>query len=183
MYSNSPPSPLSDELNLINFLSNESENGQSILQLDGNQSFISSQFSDNESNSSLNTTYVTDDEVDPQPIPANLIFTANHIPGQPAKLDVQISSNKQQSSRLPLCMMLNARSLYNKVNNFRTLLHQIGPDIVLVSETWERRRQSLNQLLFLLITRPYPTVGKKLATIGSQGVAVLLCTATITGLM
>ena len=44
-------------------------------------------------------------------------------------------------------MMLNARSLYNKVNNFKTLLNQVGPDIVLVSETWERQRQSLDELL------------------------------------
>ena len=126
-------------------LCDKSENN--ICQLDGNQSLDSSIISDNESDSSSNTIYATDDEVDPQPIPANFFFPQAQIPGQPNPPEVQISSNKQQSSRLPLCMMLNARSLYNKVNNFKSLLYQIGSDIVLVSETWERQRQSLDQLL------------------------------------
>ena len=44
-------------------------------------------------------------------------------------------------------MMLNARSLYNKADSFRNLLYQIGPDFVIVSETWERQKQSLDNLL------------------------------------
>ena len=43
--------------------------------------------------------------------------------------------------------MLNSRSLYNKAVNFRTLLHEIGPDLTIVSETWERQRQSLDDLI------------------------------------
>ena len=43
--------------------------------------------------------------------------------------------------------MLNARSLYNKRDNFKNLLYQIGPDLAIVSETWERQRQSLDNLL------------------------------------
>lgn len=159
----------------------ESENN--ICQLDGNQSLDSSIISDNESDSSSNTIYATDDEVDPQPISANFFFPQAQIPGQPNPPEVQISSNKQQSSRLPLCMMLNARSLYNKVNNFKSLLYQIGPDIVLVSETWERQRQSLDQLLSSPSIKQYHIVEKRKLTIGSLGVAVLLCTAIITGLM
>merc|ERR1712030_216728 len=48
---------------------------------------------------------------------------------------------------LPLCMVLNARSLYNKTENFKKILYQIGPDITIVSETWERQKETLNQLL------------------------------------
>ena len=44
-------------------------------------------------------------------------------------------------------MMLNARSLYNKIDNFRELMHQIGPDLILASETWERKRKPLSQIL------------------------------------
>jgi hypothetical protein len=52
-------------------------------------------------------------------------------------------------------MMLNSRSLYNKVDNFKSLLYQIGPDAVLVSETWERERQSLDELL---LSSQYKTI-------------------------
>ena len=43
--------------------------------------------------------------------------------------------------------MLNARSLYNKPDNFKDLLHQIGPDLLLASETWERKRKPLTKIL------------------------------------
>ena len=44
-------------------------------------------------------------------------------------------------------MMLNARSLYNKCDNFKKLLYEIGPDLSIISETWERERQSIDELL------------------------------------
>ena len=77
----------------------------------------------------MDTTFDTDDETDPQPIPAESSLFYD-----------QQSSNIKQSYRLPLCM-------YDKVNNLKTLLNQVGPDIVLVSETWERQRQSLDEFL------------------------------------
>ena len=63
--------------------------------------------------------YDTDDEVDPQPIPANFYQPLDqvHIPGQPIQLDAVVSDQTQQTSRLPLCLLFNARSIYNKVNN------------------------------------------------------------------
>ena len=42
---------------------------------------------------------------------------------------------------------MNARSLYNKIRNFKTLLYEVCPDIVIISETWERKRITLNNLL------------------------------------
>ena len=101
---------------------------------------------DNDDNS--DTEYETDDEVDPaisplilEPVPSQTL-----LPNIPIKLDV-ISSEQVQPSYLPLCVMLNARSLYNKRDNFKNLLYQIGPDLAIVSETWERQRQSLDNLL------------------------------------
>ena len=44
-------------------------------------------------------------------------------------------------------MMMNARSVYNKADNLRELLHRIGPSVVLVSETWERERLRLGTVL------------------------------------
>ena len=50
---------------------------------------------------------------------------------------------------LPLIMLTNARSLYNKIDNFTEWLLQIFPDCAIVSETFEHetRRVSLEQLL------------------------------------
>ena len=61
-------------------------------------------------------------------------------------------------------MMLNARSLYNKSNNFKTLLHQIIPEITLVSETWERQNLTLENLIesnnFKVISYKRPRTGR-----------------------
>ena len=46
-------------------------------------------------------------------------------------------------SNLPLCLILNSRSLYNKIDNLKQFLYQIAPDISLVSETWERQGENI----------------------------------------
>ena len=43
-------------------------------------------------------------------------------------------------------MMLTSRSLYNKVDKFKDL-YQLGPDLILVSETWERQRKQLKEII------------------------------------
>ena len=111
-------------------------------QLDGNDSINSDSSSHN---SSLD--YNTDDEVDPVLDPVVLAPVPNQVldHGQPIQLEV-VEDPTIQHSPLPLCMMLNARSLYNKSENFMTLLHQITPEITLVSETWERQKMTLEDL-------------------------------------
>ena len=42
---------------------------------------------------------------------------------------------------------MNARSLYNKPENFKTFLKELGVEVAIVSETWEREEQSLEELL------------------------------------
>ena len=51
---------------------------------------------------------------------------------------------------LPLIMLTNARSLYNKADNFKKWLMEIFPDTALICETWEyeSRRRDLQSLLF-----------------------------------
>ena len=53
------------------------------------------------------------------------------------------------ATSLPLICVANARSLYNKSTNFKHILHELGVEIALISETWERQELSLNELLNL----------------------------------
>ena len=117
-----------------------------IIQLDGNDSIISEieSLSSSELSITLSTIFDTDEEVDPEPIPA--VFLPNSNPSQNTKLEVDTDIKIKAPTRLPLCIMLNARSLYNKKNNFQTLLNQIGPDLAITSETWEREKQNLDDL-------------------------------------
>ena len=46
----------------------------------------------------------------------------------------------------PICVT-NAHSLYNKSTNFKHILHELGVEIALVSETWERQEMSLTDLV------------------------------------
>ena len=86
------------------------------------------------SDSSNDTVYDTDNEVESDPVTVNLTPIQGQVtrPGQPVEMNVNMNNN-QKSSSLPLCMMLNARSVYNKADHFKDL-YQLGPDIILVSE-------------------------------------------------
>ena len=92
------------------------------------------------------TIYDTEDEAFSEPIPANFSPTPgqNVVPGQPINFDVNLSD---RSPSMPLCLVLNARSVYNKSDNLREMLRQFGPDICIVSESWERHRRRLNDEL------------------------------------
>ena len=81
--------------------------------------------------------YDTEDEAFPEVVPANL-FSNGTETNRGQALDVNLDTD--MTSPLPLCLLLNARSVYNKCNNLTEMLHQIGPDICLVSETFERER-------------------------------------------
>lgn len=41
-------------------------------------------------------------------------------------------------------MVLNARSVFNKINNLHNLVNNVGPDICIISETWEREKERLD---------------------------------------
>ena len=60
---------------------------------------------------------------------------------------MELNKNFRQSSNLPLCILLNARSIYNKQNNLTDLLHQLGPDVCLISETFERERKKIETII------------------------------------
>ena len=109
-----------------------------ICQVDGNQSCSSI---DN-SIASIDT----DSEIDSEPLRA-VLDPAQQQPGQPFALDVDNSDKLEAPSSLPLTMVANLRSAYNKVNNLRTNLNTLGLDLLVASESWERPRMPLEELL------------------------------------
>ena len=90
--------------------------------------------------SSNSTDYATDDEIEPQTTPICLT-----PPEKPNKRKMKVL----QASTLPLIGVLNARSLYNKCENFKILLKELGVEAAIISETWEREEISLETLLGL----------------------------------
>ena len=90
----------------------------------------------------------TDDEVDSQP--NHPIFypipDQNVQSGQPLLFDVKMSE-EPQSPNLPLCLVMNCRSVYNKSRNLCELLSTIGPSLLILSETFERDKQPLQDLI------------------------------------
>ena len=105
------------------------ETKQTRMQLDGNATI--SDAIDND-DSETETEYGTEDEAFSNPIPINLVHN-NDITN---KLDVDMKNDF--SSSLPLFMVLNARSIFNKSRNLTQMLSEIVPDFLLISETFER---------------------------------------------
>ena len=48
---------------------------------------------------------------------------------------------------MPTLINLNARSIYNKVDEFKCLVEQYEADVVLMSETWEHDNLTLEQVI------------------------------------
>ena len=113
----------------------------SLLQLDGN--ITSSSLTDSSSDVSQDfsdSSYSTEDELDPVLTPVSL-SPFQPLPNQPVKLEVKKKNPKlEQASSLPLISVMNARSLYPKKENFKTFVKELGIEIAIVSETWERER-------------------------------------------
>ena len=102
-----------------------------IVQYDGADSL-----NDESLNDSVNS-YQSQDEVDSHPVPAVLILSTVQGPvGTPLQLEVDITGQTRTPSCIPLCAITNPRSGWNKIHSIRTFLHQIGPDIMILSEHW-----------------------------------------------
>ena len=111
-----PPCPFSPSLVFENSdLSNirQLDGGDSIHNMSGSNDSLTTDVSSDDDSNLSDTEYDTEDELFPEPIPANLSPTPGQVllPGQPIKLDVK--QKNHNSSYLPLCMLLNARSIYN----------------------------------------------------------------------
>ena len=66
--------------------------------------------------------------------------------GQPLRFEVK-DTQEDKSSFLPLCLVMNCRTICNKSDNLKELMHQICPDLILASETWEREKMRLPDVL------------------------------------
>ena len=84
----------------------QAEKYDNICQADGNDSCASA--------ASSVGSYDTDDEIDSEPVRAVLV-PAQPQPGQPFSLEVGNSDREDAPSSLPLTMVANFRSPYNKV--------------------------------------------------------------------
>ena len=67
--------------------------------------------------------------------------------GQPQTLTVEETGEVAAPSSLPLTMVANFRSIYNKAKNVKRNLSTLGLDFLIGSETWERPRFNLSKLL------------------------------------
>jgi hypothetical protein len=137
-----------------------------ILQCDGADTV--SELSSNQSICSDITEYDTEDEAYNEHEPAVLVPAHDQPdPGEPLVLMVDDSGRMALPASLPLVMLTNARSIYNKIDNFIKWLLEIFPDCAMVSETWEHegRRVTLEDLL---VNTPYKVLSYR-RTKGRKG--------------
>ena len=62
---------------------------------------------------------------------------------------IQRSNNLLQALQLPVCLNINLRSLYNCIKEFQTYVTEEGIDVAFVSETWEKEKKPLPELIQL----------------------------------
>ena len=62
---------------------------------------------------------------------------------------VRRNNRVMNAIHLPSVMNINPRSVYNKVNEFLTLVEQYESDLICMSETWDRVNQPLEDLIQL----------------------------------
>ena len=112
-----------------------------IIQVDGSDTIQSVSVHEvNDSDDSNVTEYNTDDEIEADVTPISITPTK-----KPSKRKLKVLS----ASSLPLVAVLNARSLYNKAENFKIFMKELGVEVGIISETWERDEISLQKLLEL----------------------------------
>ena len=121
-------------------------NFSDIFQGDGNDSL---EPSDNSSSSDISDdeSFDTEDEAFPDVTPVNLFPVTDQNPNSGEPLIFEVDSENESSSSLPLCLIFNARSAYNKSDNLNELLNQICPDLCLISETFERQKKRLQSII------------------------------------
>ena len=57
---------------------------------------------------------------------------------------IKRKNNVLKALELPKVMNINPRSIYNKADEFCQLLEMYESDVVFMSETWERKNQTLD---------------------------------------
>ena len=125
-------------------------NISSIPQFDGNISLESESDQNNQFETPRNIPVVVSDPTN------NQSWWYENCQAQPQSqpnfknLKVIRRSNKCiQALDLPTVINLNPRSVYNKQNEFHTLVSELSIDLICISESWERENQTLDQIIQL----------------------------------
>ena len=116
-----------------------------IVQVDGMDTVdVTSSSKDDSSDADISnvTDYASQDEIDPDTTP---------IKFPPAENMNHRKKKIVKASSLPLVAVLNARSAYNKSENLKNFLNELGIEVAMILETWEREELSLENLLQLPI--------------------------------
>ena len=75
----------------------------------------------------------------------------------------KVTKNVTEAMTLPVCMNLNPRSIYNKVDECITFVKEHDISCIFLSESWERPEFNLNQLIniedFSVVSNPHQRVG------------------------
>ena len=69
--------------------------------------------------------------------------------GKLNNITVTKSNNVIQALNLPTVINLNPRSVYDKIDEFHTLVQEEDIDIVFMSESWERENKTLQEIIKL----------------------------------
>ena len=132
-----------DELNNISNLTD-------IFQVDGNISLLTE---------SVNISEVIDE---PSPIPVHISSQRSNISvivnqfyrrqypavaRTPCRVTIRRSNRILEATQLPVIMLLNPRSIYNKLEEFRTMMEQMEVDICAISESWDRENLPIENIL------------------------------------
>ena len=99
---------------------------------------------ENADDDTSDTSFDTDDEIDDKQISPALEPCIGQQSNQNEPQLFDFSENWSKQSSLPLCILTNARSVYNKQMSLREILRQICPSLILISETWERENEKLD---------------------------------------
>ena len=66
---------------------------------------------------------------------------------QPVRKVIKRSNKVLEATNLPTFMLLNPRSIYNKYQEFWTMMEQMEIDICAISESWDREDLPLEEIL------------------------------------
>ena len=113
-----------------------------IIQLDGNITNVSV----------LSETSVSQQDCSQSPIPVitNLFQRSKsqqYCVRHPVRVTIKRSNKVLEATNLPVIMLLNPRSIYNKCDEFWTMMDQLSVDVCAISESWDRDTLPLEDLL------------------------------------
>ena len=118
----------------------DNHNISDFIQLDGNLSF---------SESNLYATPSDTARYIPVIISLRKNRVSNEIKRTPVRKVIKRNNLFLHAINLPSVMNINPRSIYNKVDEFLTLVEQYESDLIFMSETWDRVHQPLENLIQL----------------------------------